>query len=719
MGFDDDLKTIVGNLMEQKEKLDVIPIIGIGGLGKTTLAKMVFAEERVLSEFPMRIWISVSHNFNIRHAFLEILKLFTSQDMSGLSDQELTKIARECLEKEKFLVVLDDLWNLDDWKAIQTILPGSGAKGKVLITSRSYEIGVRANVNREPHVLCFLQPDESWKLLQLKLFGNLGACPQELEGIGKIIASKCGGLPLQIVLVGGILAGQLRSSQALSPIKDEWQKVSENLNLFLHKGTSMQDYVELTYNRLSDDLRLCFLYLGVFPNDYEISAWTLIRLWIAEGFIKPKKRESLEETARQILDDLISRGLLMADKISPTGEVKTCHVHDIIHDFCIYKAKQQNFFLEIERSQGGVLDPPVSELQNSRRVCVHSNANAVLSKVPDIARVRSFLCFDKSPSLLDPKDISAILDAINLLKVLDSKSITFSEIPREISKLIHLRYVTLSVDDLNILPEPISELWNLQTLLVQTNTRLIEMKANIWRLFQLRHFKTNAVIVLSPNGKGTAGENLQTLNRLSPQSCTTDVFERARNLKELGIQGNLTTFSQIICLEKMSHLEKLKLAHDPLDGIASENPLPGLRESNFFPPNLKKLSLSNTFLEWKHMFTLAKIRSLEVLKLRNNAFTGIYWGVKDYSFLRLQFLLMSDMDLVHWETSTNSFPNLRYLMIRNCKNLNEIPTALGTNLERLDLEHLGKSAVRSARKIAELKELVETKSEFLFKLSIT
>lgn len=705
VGFEDEEQTIIGYLLKENEGLDVISIVGMSGLGKTTLAWRIYENENICYAFPIRIWIHVSQNFNKRDMMLNILRSFTSQDMSSVIDDELSQTVLTCLQKEKFLLVFDDVCSLADWQAIQYFLPESNGMGKVLITSSNNEVCSYTSKYRRADKLRFLSEEESWMLLQLEVFGKMGDCPQELEAIGQLIARKCGGLPLQIVVVGGVLVDLLMKFHTIGTIRMEWEKVLENVNLFLHHQTSLSDAVELTYSRLPDELSVCFLYLGVFPDGYEIPTWTLTRLWIAEGFVQTRNGWSLEETANQNLNDLITRNLVNAEKISPNGEVKTCRVHGMIGMFCRGKAQEQNLFLVVKRSQEGVFVPPISDLKRFRRVCVHSNINNLLSEVRNSPQVRSILCFNEFPTNLDPRYISAIPAAFNLLKVLESESIRFHQFPKGITRLFHLRYITLSIDDLSFLPDTLSELWNLQTLVVNTKSRTIMMKANIWRLIRLRHLKTNAAILLSPTGKdGAAGENLQTLSTLAPESCTVDLCERAPNLKALRIGGKLATLFTNSSIAKLDHLETLKLVNDLLFETACENPLRDLPDQHFFPQNLKRLTLSNTFFQWKHVSTLASINNLEVLKLKDNAFVGIYWSAIEDSFSSLQFMYISNTDLVLWEASPSSFPRLSCLVVKNCENLKEIPVALGESLEKLDIDRLRASAVNSAMRIADEKK---------------
>ncbi|KAL0356274.1 UNVERIFIED_CONTAM: putative disease resistance protein [Sesamum radiatum] len=718
VGFEDEEKTVLGYLMEKRPKLDVISIIGMPGLGKTTLAWKVFQNEDVKFEFPIRIWVNVSQELNMKDVLVTILKGFRkNDDLSRLDYDDLHESVCESLKTTRFLLVLDDVWTVDALEALKKVLPDDNMMAKVLITTRQENVGTHANVKRKPHKLAFLKEKESWELLRLKVFED-DACPGYLESTGKQIAKKCGGLPLALVVIGGILVDQFSKAQGSTAILSAWEDVEENVSKYFkdyvkdedkEKGTA--DVVALSYNKLPDALRDCFLYLGVFREDYEIPAWTLTRLWIAEGFIQQEGTESLEKTAEENLNDLISRNLVMVEKRNHINEVKTCKVHDVIRQFCISKADEQNLFKEIKKSKEGVLHPPVADIDKYRRLCMHSNLSDFLSSARRLKGpgIRSFLCFYNEPFTMEAKYISTIPDAFPLLRVLDYMSVKFNQFPSKITKLIHLRYVTLSWDDLDFLPAAISELWNLQTLVIDTKSRTIEIEANIWKLIQLRHIKTKAAIkLLETRGEGRkAGENLQTLSRLSPESCKDEVFTKARNLKRLGISGRLHNLLEANCsLENLAFLDNLKLVNDLSYELESGKSLRSLLQPKFLPRKLKRLTLSATYLDWSDMSTLGEIDTLQVLKLKNKAFVGRRWKVQDGSFDKLQFLLIANTDLVYWVASAGHFPSLRCLVLRNCETLSEIPLCLAESLEKLDIAHVPDSAFDSAKNIQKKKELM-------------
>ncbi|KAK4438509.1 putative late blight resistance proteinR1A-10 [Sesamum alatum] len=337
VGFEDEAENLIGYLTEETQQLDVISIIGMPGLGKTTLAGKIFSDPVIEYEFPNRIWVCVSQEFTAKDIFLAILREFTrlDEDMYHKSDQELARLVASYLESVKFLIVMDDVWTAWDWEKLEIALPKSNKMGKVLITSRHVEVGLYANKNRVPHRLRFMTQEESWLLLQLEVFGK-PRCPPELEVLGKLIVNQCGGLPLPIVVIGGILVKKFSASHDMAARRNAWTKVSNSVSTYLNEDPQrrMEKIIALSYDKLPYHLKACFLYLGIFPEDFEIPVSELILMWIAEGFIERKSGVTLEEIAENYLEDLVNRNLVSVNKRRLDGRIKTCHIHDMMRDFC-------------------------------------------------------------------------------------------------------------------------------------------------------------------------------------------------------------------------------------------------------------------------------------------------------------------------------------------------------------------------------------------------
>ncbi|XP_073064636.1 putative late blight resistance protein homolog R1A-10 [Primulina eburnea] len=724
VGLEDETDTIIKYLTEESKQLDVISIIGMPGLGKTTLAGKIFRDQRIQFEFPTRIWVYVSQEFRKRDVFLSILSNFTriTDDMYLKSDQDITKLLRMNLERGKYFIVMDDVWTAAAWEELQDAFPKANNMGKILITSRNEEVAFQANRDREPHKLRLLSSEESWLLLRLEVFGN-PECPSELEALGKLIVEQCGRLPLAIVVIGGTLVKKASSGDT-GARKNAWKKVSESVNTYLNddQDKRMEKIIALSYDKLPYYLRSCFLYLGMFPEDFKIPVRKLTLMWIAEGFILQKPGISLEETAEDYLEDLIGRNLVMVEEVNPDGKIKTCRIHDMLREFCKNEAEntKENFFQEMKRSSGGNFEPSVSQVVNFRRLCIHSNVTSFISKKPFGPRVRSFLCFSKEDITLLPENISCIPAAFKLLRVLEGKSFKFTKFPSDITNLVHLRYLVLS-SNFKILPDSIAKLWNIQTLIVDTTSRTLDIKADIWKMIQLRHVKVNASTTLLKTSKTKEGEKLQTLGTISHQSCTEDFFDRARGLKRLGIRGRIDALLDAKGMEKLVNLDKLKLVNDAFPLPPSEGRLPSLPQPYKFPPKLRSITLSATFLDWSHMPTLGMLDTLEVLKLKDNAFDGRYWEAAEGGFRHLEILHVERTNLVVWVAAGHHFPRLRCLVLRNCEKLEAIPVGLADSLQKLDLKRVSKSASESARRIEKVKESkqgTETSKRNQFKLYI-
>ncbi|XP_047943772.1 putative disease resistance RPP13-like protein 3 isoform X2 [Salvia hispanica] len=695
VGFEDEAKTLMGFLAEETDHLDVISIIGMPGLGKTTLA--------------------------------EFTKI--SEEISSKSNEELAGLVANHLANVKFLLVMDDVWAPADWEKLQIALPTS-KKGKVLITSRLVEVGWYTNRSRGPHMLRFLNHNESCELLQLEVFGKR-EFPQELHFEGTEIAKRCCGLPLAIVVIGGILVKKFSANGDMSVIRRAWEKVTESFNTYLNLDNDkrMAKIISLSYEKLPSHLRECFLYVGMFPEDFEIPVWKLIRMWIAEGLIQRRDNISLEEIAESYLDDLINRNLVRAEKLKTDGRVKTCRVHDLLRDFCRTEAGNEgdNFFQVVKISDGG-FQPPVYEEYKCRRLCIHSEVSRFLVEKPKGPTVRSFVCFSKDEVPIQPEYISAIPANFKLLRVLEAKPIKFTKLPGELYQLVHLRYIVLAINSTTaVLPSAFSKLWNIQTLIVDTTSRTLDVKVDIMNMIQLRHFKTNAsaTFKIVKNSKG--GEQIQTLGTISPESCSEDVFSKARNLKKLGVRGKLAWLLEnkkgsFDSLGKLGNLEKLKLINDIILCSGAERQLRGLPPAYKFPTKLRSLTLCDTSLDWAHMSVLASLDKLEVLKLKDKAFWGETWEATDGGFRHLEVLHIGRTNLKNWIASHHHFPRLNWLEIKNCEDLIEVPIQLADipNFKLLDL-HRSKNAAKSANAILGIKRRREDEvpaNPRPFKLSI-
>ncbi|XP_052195472.1 putative late blight resistance protein homolog R1A-3 [Diospyros lotus] len=724
VGLEDETEKLIELLTEGTEQLEVISIVGMLGLGKTTIAKKVFNHPTIEYHFSIRTFVEVSQDYRKNEMFLKILRTFTriTDEMRSMSDDDLAILIRQNLKKRQYLIVLDDVWTTQAWDDLKDDFPNSGVGSRILITTREKPVAEYARKKIDPHFLRFLNPEESRELLRRKVFGE-NTCPTDLEEHEAPILQRCGGLPLSIVVVAGVLTNNRYEVRW-------WKKVAEGVENCSRTAELQIDYViNLSFNNLPYRVKPCFLYLGVFREDFEIPVRTLLQLWVSEGFIPPSNgNRSLEDVAEDYLEDMVDRSLVMVLGRRSNGQLKAIRIHDTLRDFCKNHGRKESLFREIRTLEQATNSSGSTSFDNDRRHCVNSYVLDYVKHQPAGKHVRSLLTFAKEELNLPVEyHTSFIPKTCELLRVLEVRKIRLSRFPSQVFNLYLLKYIAITCD-LKILPKEISNLWNLQTLIVNTSAPSLDIKADLWKIARLRHLDTNVSTSLLAKTKADSSINIniQTISALSPVSCQKEVFERAPMLKKLGICGKLVPIMEgnaasnlFGSLQKLEFLENLKLLNT--DTTAKLLVLPN--ESNF-PSNLTKLTLLNTKLDWKYMSTLGKLKKLEVLKLKENAFEGTSWTTENGGFQRLKVLHIGSTDLTVWKASASHFPKLTHLFLRHCIKLEKIPSGLADipTLKLMDLYCNDKSVALSARELqrAKLQVLAQDKNakDSVFKLSI-
>ncbi|PHT51598.1 hypothetical protein CQW23_06060 [Capsicum baccatum] len=329
VGRDDQKERLLEDLtVSYSGEPKVIPIVGMGGIGKTTLAKEVYNHESILRRFDVRAWATISQQHN--EILLSLLQSTIKMDgtVKKKGEAELADMLQKSLKRKRYLIVLDDIWSCEVWDGVRRCFPTEDNAGsRILLTTRNDEVACYADTENLSLRMSFMDQDKSWSLFKSAAFAN-EALPSEFETVGKQIAEKCHGLPLTIVVVAGLL----KSKRAIA----DWENVAKDVKSFVTNDPDEQcsRVLGLSYNHLTSDLKTCLLHFGIFPEDIDIPVKRLVRSWMAEGFLKLEN--DLEGEAEKCLQELVDRCLVLVCKKSLDGtKIRSCKVHDLIHDMCV------------------------------------------------------------------------------------------------------------------------------------------------------------------------------------------------------------------------------------------------------------------------------------------------------------------------------------------------------------------------------------------------
>ncbi|XP_010503265.1 PREDICTED: disease resistance protein RPP13-like [Camelina sativa] len=652
VGLEDDAKILLEKLLDEREyNRFIISIFGMGGLGKTALARKLYNSEEVKRRFEYRAWTYVSQEYKTGDILMRIIRSLGVASVKELekirkfTEEELEVYLHGILEGKKYLVVVDDIWEREAWESLKRALPCSHEEGCiVIITTRIRAVAEGVDGRFYAHKLRFLTFEESWKLFEQKAFINMEWVDEDLRKIGKEMVQKCSGLPLAIVVLSGLLSRK-SPSEWNDVCNSLWRRLKDNS---IHVST----LCDLSLKEMRQELKLCFLYLSIFPEDYEIEVEKLIQLLVAEGFIQGDEEMMMEDVARYYIEELIDRSLVEAVRVE-RGKVMTCRIHDLLRDVAIKKSKELNFV--------NVYNDHVAQHTCCRREVVnHQIINKYFSEKRMNKRMRSFLFFGESRVNVKTTNLN-----MKLLRVLNLGGVHFIQkgvitlsFPDVVGDLIHLRYFGIADTRVKNLPAFISNLRFLQTLDTSGNDSFIQT-IDLRKLTSLRHVVGNFLgdFLISD------AMNLQTLRSISSYNWSKLKHELLINLRDLEIYENRVGQGRdTVCwasLSKLRNLRVLKLRNIRLS-LESEE---AVRSMDVISQTLESVTLVGINLEEDLMPILQKLPRLEDLILKTCDLVGGKMSIREQGFGRLRKLQLFIEKLGVLQIEEQAMPNLIQLKL--------------------------------------------------------
>nr|AAR19098.1 NBS-LRR type disease resistance protein Hom-F [Glycine max] len=705
-GRDDDKEMIFNWLtsdIDNCNKLSILSIVGMGGLGKTTLAQHVFNDPRIENKFDIKAWVCVSDEFDVFNVTRTILEAVTKSTDDSRNRETVQGRLREKLTGNKFFLVLDDVWNRNqkEWKDLQTPLNYGASGSKIVVTTRDKKVASIVGSNKT-HCLELLQDDHCWRLFTKHAFRDDSHQPNpDFKEIGTKIVEKCKGLPLALTTIGSLLHQKSSISEWEGILKSEIWEFSE-------EDSSIVPALALSYHHLPSHLKRCFAYCALFPKDYRFDEEGLIQLWMAENFLQcHQQSRSPEKVGEQYFNDLLSRSFFQQ---SSTVERTPFVMHDLLNDLAKYVCGDICFRLENDQATNIPKTTRHFSVASDHVTCFDG-----FRTLYNAERLRTFMSLSEEMSFRNynlwycKMSTRELFSKFKFLRVLSLSGYSnLTKVPNSVGNLKYLSSLDLSHTEIVKLPESICSLYNLQILKLNGCEHLKELPSNLHKLTDLHRLELIDTEVRKVPAHLGKLKYLQVL--MSSFNVGKSREFSIQQLGELNLHGSLSirqlqnvenpSDALAVDLKNKTHLVELELEWDsdwnPDDSTKERDVIENLQPSK----HLEKLTMSNyggkQFPRWLFNNSLLRVVSLtlknckgflclpplgrlpSLKELSIEGLDGIvsinadFLGSSSCSFTSLESLEFSDMkEWEEWECKgvTGAFPRLRRLSIERCPKL--------------------------------------------------
>ncbi|XP_022897995.1 disease resistance protein RPM1-like [Olea europaea var. sylvestris] len=706
VGIEGPKGNLMRKIMEGGLDLRVISVVGTVGVGKSALVKKVYDDAAVKKSFQSHACVAVpqalSDKTNIEELLEDLIKQLYRETMEAVPPEMNTKNKNnlkaginQFLQQKRYVILFDDVRSILEWNAIKSAFPDHSNGSRLIVTTRDNAVASYSSVMEEN--VCRLEPlapKHSLTLFCQQTFQGR-PCPSHLEKITNNILQRCGGLPLAIKSIGAFLASK-------SNRPDEWDVLYQSLGAEL-AGTqtlrNLNTILLLSFNDLPYYLKLCLLYMAIYPEYHLIKYNSLIRLWIVEGFVNEIGGQTVEQVAQGYLKELANKNLIRVVKSKENGNIKSCRINYFLREKLLQKAKRQSFLMIVGKNSNGRWD------KNARRLSIHGsweNFNPQMSG----KKLRSLLAF----GVTDLKSMSSILELLKsctMLKVLDLSGLPLESFPKVITKLLLLKHLYLRRTKIKSIPRSIKKLQELEALDLK-HSLVTELPIEILQLQKLRHLvisRYEGYVEHSyapmekflgfklPNGI----EALNSLYQLAFIEAIPGIIEEIGNIKELrrlfifklGREHGMMVCSSI---EKLPNLQSLalfpKTENEILDLDHISSPPASLQELSVsgrlekFPHWIKSLdNLVKVYFRWsrlrddplQYLQDLPSLVRLEIL----DGYVGEELCFKAGKFQSLKKLYLDTFEsLKQVIIEEGAMPNLKRIKIQRCKSLESVPSGI-------------------------------------------